>query len=130
MGTTATQEHPNATIIREGLEAFNRRDMQGYADLLADDIVWHQIGSPEPLRGKQALADQMTTNTGDFDIVAEVHDVVANDEHGIALVNATARRGDQTFEYRTAEILHMRDGKIVERWAFSDDTQAINEFFA
>ena len=49
MGTTATQEHPNATLIREGLEAFNRRDMQAYADLVADDIVWHQIGSPEPM---------------------------------------------------------------------------------
>jgi ketosteroid isomerase-like protein len=130
MGTTATQEHPNATLIREGLEAFNRRDMQAYADLVADDIVWHQIGSPEPIRGKAALAEQMTMNTDDFEIEAEVHDVVANDEHGIALVNATARRGDQTFHYRTAEILHMRDGKIVERWAFSDDTQAINEFFA
>ncbi len=130
MGTTATQEHPNATIIREGLEAFNRRDMQAYADLIADDIVWYQIGSPEPLRGKQALAEQMTTNTSDFEIEASVHDVVANDEHGIALVNATARRGDQTFHYRTAEILHMRDGKITERWAFSDDTEAIVKFFA
>jgi ketosteroid isomerase-like protein len=32
--------------------------------------------------------------------------------------------------YRTAEIMHFRDGKITARWAFSDDTAAINEFFA
>ena len=31
--------------------------------------------------------------------------------------------------YRTAEIYHMRDGKISERWAFSDDTERINRFF-
>jgi len=36
-------------------------------------------------------------------------------------------RGDA---YRTAEIYHIRDGKVTARWAFSDDTAAINEFFA
>jgi ketosteroid isomerase-like protein len=39
-------------------------------------------------------------------------------------------RGDRTFDYNTAEILHIRDGKCVERWAFSDDTARIVEFFA
>jgi hypothetical protein len=28
-----------------------------------------------------------------------------------------------------AEIYHVRDGKISARWAFSDDTEAINRFF-
>jgi ketosteroid isomerase-like protein len=28
-----------------------------------------------------------------------------------------------------AEIYHIRDGKISARWAFSDDTAAINDFF-
>ena len=26
--------------------------------------------------------------------------------------------------------MHVVDGKVVERWAFSDDTQAIIDFFA
>lgn len=39
---------------------------------------------------------------------AEIHDVVANDEHVVGLVKATATVGDGTFEYRTAEILHFR----------------------
>jgi ketosteroid isomerase-like protein len=55
---------------------------------------------------------------------------VANDDHTIALVDATATRGGKTFTYRTAEIYHIRDGKIAERWAFSDDTAAIIAFFA
>jgi uncharacterized protein len=59
-----------------------------------------------------------------------VHDVVANDEHAIQLMNVTARRGGKTLEYRTAEIYHMTDGRITERWAFSDDTARIVEFFA
>jgi ketosteroid isomerase-like protein len=127
--TRAIAEHPNAKLVRESLEAFDRRDMQAYADLIADDVVWHQIGGPD-VHGKQALAEQMSTNTGDYDITAEVHDVIANDEHAIALVNATARRDGKEFHYRTAEIAHIRDGKLVERWAFSDDTEAIKNFFA
>ncbi len=40
------------------------------------------------------------------------------------------RRGGQTLTYRTAEIYHIRDGRVTERWAFSDDTAAITAFFA
>ncbi len=47
----------------------------------------------------------------------------------VALVNATVERDGRTLNYRTAEIYHVRDGKITHRWAFSDDTAAINEFF-
>jgi ketosteroid isomerase-like protein len=66
----------------------------------------------------------------DWDISVELHDVVANDEHAVALVSATATRGGKTLSYRTAEIVHVRDGKVTERWAFSDDTQRIIEFFS
>ena len=67
---------------------------------------------------------------GDMTIKYELHDVVANDDHAIALGTATATRNGKTLEYRTAEIFHIRDGKAVERWAFSDDTAAIVAFFA
>ena len=55
---------------------------------------------------------------------------MANEDHAIALVTATAHMGGRSLTYRTAEIYHVRDGKISARWAFSDDTAAINEFFA
>jgi ketosteroid isomerase-like protein len=127
MQTTA--EHPNATLYRRGMEAFDAGDMQSYADLLADDIVWHQIGAPT-LHGKEEMAASMPGGEVDWQIKADVHDVVANDDHVIALVEATATRGDgRTLTYRTAEIIHVRDGKATERWAFSDDTQRIIDFF-
>ncbi len=125
-----TSEHPNATLLRQGLEAFNQGEIQAFADVIADDVVWHQIGA-ETMNGKQAMADSLPGGEPDWQISADVHDVVANDEHAIALVNATATRKDgRTLEYRTAEIMHFRDGQVSERWAFSDDTQRITEFFA
>jgi ketosteroid isomerase-like protein len=123
-------DHPNAARARKFLEAFNAGDVQVLADALDDNIIWHEIGNPEPVRGKVALAERMTGAMRDYEIKTELHDVVGNDDHTIALVSATATRNGKTLKYNTAEILHVRDGKIVERWAFSDDTARITEFFA
>jgi ketosteroid isomerase-like protein len=125
-------EHPNATLIRTSIDAMNRGDIATAGALIADDVEWHEIGRPEPIRGARALADLYgsAAPTPDFEIRADVHDIVANDDHAIALVSAHARRGDRTLEYRTAEIFHLRDGKITARWAFSDDTAEIVNFFA
>ena len=122
-------DHPNAARLREAMESFNSGNIEEYAELLADDIVWHQIGAPT-LHGKEELAASMPDAASGDSIEIKIHDVVANDEHGVALVEAHATRGGRTFDYRTAEILHFRDGKVTERWAFAEDTQAIKDFFA
>jgi len=123
-------EHPNATMVRKAMESVNNGDMTAQMDLLADDVVWHEIGRDEPIRGKEALMARFGEAPEGGSIRVDAHDVVANDEHTIALVTATATMGDQSLTYRTAEICHVRDGKVTERWAFSDDTERINRFFA
>jgi ketosteroid isomerase-like protein len=120
-------EHPNATLAREMTDAFNRGDTQAIDRFISDDVVWHEIGRAEPTRGKAALG---AAAAADYTITAALHDVVSNDSHTIAMVEATATRGGRTFTYRTAEIYHISNGKVVERWAFSDDTAAITAFFA
>ena len=123
-------DHPNAAKIRAASEAMEQSgDPTSQMEILSDDIVWHEIGSDEPVRGKQALAERFAGMPEGASIKVDTHDVVANDEHAIALVTATATMGDQELVYRTAEIYHMKDGKITERWAFSDDTDRINKFF-
>jgi ketosteroid isomerase-like protein len=117
-------------LIRDSLDAFNRGDVEAAADFLADDVEWHEIGRAEPIVGKAALAARYGAAIPGWEITAELHDVLANDDHAIALVTATAGMGGRSFTYRTAEIFHIRDGKIAARWAFSDDTAAINAFFA
>ncbi len=121
-------EHPNAVLYRKAFDAMMRGDGSA-AELLSDDIVWWQIGSDEPVRGKKALMESMAMMEG-IDFEADLHDVTASDDHVVGLVVATVKVGDQEFTYRTAEIGHVKDGKISERWAFSDDTEAINEFFS
>lgn len=119
-------DHPNAAHIRERFGTGNPEEM---AEWLADDVIWHQIGG-ETLHGKQSVMDSMS-GIEDVDFSLDLHDVVANDDHTIALVEVSIGSDDQAFSYRTAEIYHIdQNGKITERWAFSDDTRAITDFFS
>jgi ketosteroid isomerase-like protein len=125
-------DHPNAALVRRMTESFNSGDMQGMTDMLADDIEWHEIGRAEPIIGKEALAARFGMGSGTpppYEITGSLHDVIANDDHTVVLANAHATRDGRTFDYRVAEIYHIKDGKITQRWAFSDDTGAINDFF-
>jgi ketosteroid isomerase-like protein len=123
-------DHPNAAKLRAASVGMDRGDeMASFMELLDDDIVWHEIGRDDPIRGKQALMERFSGMPEGASIKTDTHDVLANDEHAIMLVTATATMGDQELVYRTSEILHMKDGKITERWAFSDDTDRINKFF-
>ncbi len=122
-------DHPNVALFRKTMVAFNVGDTTGLATLLADDVVWHQIGGAM-VNGHEAVAEGILSGMTGVDFSGEVHDVVANDDHLVGLVNVHVKAGDQEISYRNAEIMQMSDGKITERWAFSDDTQAITEFFS
>ena len=118
-------DHPNAAAYRE---AFNVDDPESMREALADDVLWHMIGG-ETLEGADAVMESMS-GLANVDFSLDLHDVVSNDDHMVALMAVTVKAGDQTIEYRTAEIYHVSDGKVTERWAFSDDTQRITDFFS
>lgn len=121
-------EHPNAAIVRRMTEAMNGGDTETAANLVADDVEWHVIGATEPIRGKAQLAASMA-GFGEADIKYDIHDVLASDDHVVALGTATATLGGRSLTYRTAEIFHVGNGQVTARWAFSDDTKAITDFF-
>ncbi|MEX0626917.1 MAG: nuclear transport factor 2 family protein [Chloroflexota bacterium] len=125
-------DHPNAALVRSMMESFNSGSIGEMAAMLADDVEWHEIGRAEPIIGKEALAARfgMGSDTPPpYEITGDLHDVIANDDHTVVLASAHATKDGQTFDYKVAEIYHMKDGKITKRWAFSDDTAAINDFF-
>lgn len=101
---------------------------EAFGSLLADDVVWHTIGG-ETMHGADAVASSMSGMEG-VEFEGNLHDVVGNDDHVVGLIEAHVKTGDQEFSYRTAEIMHVVDGKVTERRAFSDDTQAIIDFFS
>jgi uncharacterized protein len=127
--------HPNEEIVRSGFDAFAKGDVDTLRQLFDQDAVWHVPGR-SPLsgdhRGMDAilgfLARTMELTGGTFR--AEVHDVVANDEHAVAIYVTRGEREGRTLESRDVLVSHIRNGKLAEAWLLSADLYAVDEFFS
>jgi ketosteroid isomerase-like protein len=127
-------EHPNAALVRGLYEAGATGDNEWAADALADDIVWHVPGRGTyagPHKGKEATLaffNRVIPDLEQFKI--EVHSVLADDSHAVALVHYAHRRAGRSFSQLGAEVFHIDQGhKITAFWALIDDTAAFDEFF-
>jgi uncharacterized protein len=76
-----------------------------------------------------ALFGRLAEETGGT-FRADVHDLLANDDHGVGLVTVTARRGDRSLTVNDVNVFHLRDGQVTECWLASTDQQAEDEFWA
>ena len=122
-------DHPHAAAYRAAFKAFNEGDTEAFGAHLADDVVWHEIGG-NTTHGAAAVAESMS-GLAELDFNVELHDVVANGDHMVGMVTASVSAGGNSITYRVAEIMHVNeDAKVTERWAFSDDTAAVTEFFS
>lgn len=128
-------DHPNLAAARAGYEAFDRGDMKAVGDLLSDDVVWH-VGGYNAIsgdyQGKESvfgLFAKIFEETGGT-FKNEIHDIMANDDHGVALVTTSGTRGGKTLSARVAQISHMSDGKLTEFWTFPEDQAALDDFWS
>jgi ketosteroid isomerase-like protein len=127
--------HANNELLQQSFDAFSKGDMEAVAATMADDVVFHFPGRG-PLagdhRGKDqvlaTLAQQAELSGGTFRV--EVHDILANDEHGAVLIAASAERGEKAWADNAVLIFHIRDGKISEVWLHPGDQYAGDEFFS
>jgi ketosteroid isomerase-like protein len=126
-------EHPNVARLREGYVAFGKGDFAGLNELFAEDIVWHVTGRNQlsgDYRGREAVYGMfgrlMQITEGSFRL--DTHSILADDEHGVALVRSTAHRGDKSLETRDTHVFHLSDGRVTEFWGASTDPYAIDDF--
>jgi len=129
-------EHPNAELHRKGHEAFSRQDIDTLTDLIAEDTVWHIPGRSQvsgEYVGREAVfgyLNKVGELTDGSVAISEEHDFLATDDHSVALFRVTAKRNNKTLESNICEVVHWRDGKIVENWATFDDQYAWDEFWS
>lgn len=55
-----------------------------------------------------------------------IHDVVANDDHVVALIDATIVKGAASAHGRQVQVMHIRDGKMTEFWGMNEDQGAVD----
>ena len=128
-------DHPNLQRARAGYEAFATGDLATVSDLMSDDIVWHSGGNnilTGDYEGKEAVLGYfgklVQETAGSFK--NDIHDMLANDDHGVALVTVSATRGGRSIDARLVHVFHMRDGKMTEFWSIADDQKLFDDFWS
>ena len=127
--------HPNEGLIRKAYDAFGRGDLETVGKLFADDIVFHVPGrsalsgdyvGKEQTFGVFGRLAEITGNT----FRTEVYDILASDQHAVALQQWTAEReGKRPLNDRHVAVFRIRDGKVTEIWHHAADLYAHDEFF-
>ena len=108
-----TTEHPNATLFRRGYEAFNSGDMETIRGLFDEHIVWHNGGRSRFSRDAHGIDETLgffmelvQASGGTFHL--DIHDIVANDDHAIALVTSHLEVGGVKYEDLGSHVVHMK----------------------
>ncbi|MDQ3986915.1 MAG: nuclear transport factor 2 family protein [Actinomycetota bacterium] len=128
--------HPNVDRLKGGYDAFNAGDMDTLRERITDDVVWH-IPGQSPLAGDYKGQEDVFNFFGRIfqetngTFKTEIHDLLANDEHGVGLVRVSAERGGKSLTQNVVHVFHLNpEGKTTEFWAFPEDTTVADEFWS
>jgi ketosteroid isomerase-like protein len=121
--------------LREGYEAFGKGDLEALKTLFSPDIIWH-VGGKSSFTGDYKGIDatfeffmRVFTETGGT-LKNEVHDILANDTHGIALVKQSGQRNGKSLSMDCVHVLHYdAEGRTTESWFIPEDAYAADEFW-
>jgi uncharacterized protein len=123
----------DAALVRKGYAAFIAGDMEWLNEHLHENVVWHVPGhnlTSGDYRGRESVlsffAKSVQIALPEFDI----HDVVASDDHVVALATVRWRRNDnnETFEGRIGQVFHLDGGQVLEVWTMGEDLAGFDEF--
>jgi uncharacterized protein len=128
--------HSNEHLLREGFAAFGGGDAEAWTSQnWTVDIRFHSPGR-NPFAGDYEGIEQVLkfyarlVEVSGGTLSLELHDVLANDEHGVALLTVRGERAGKELNDNMVEIFHFRDGKVSEIWVQATDLYANDEFFS
>jgi len=122
-------------IVRELLDALERRDATAIARLLTDDVVYHFPGRGPvagTYRGREAVLGMFGALGGEFDQPLEMrsHDVVASEAHVLDLATYTGTRGGLSFTWNAVRLYHVDAERISEIWLMIGDVYAFDAWLS
>ena len=116
--------HPDEDLVRGAFAAFGRGDLDALRDrYLAEDVRFHYPGRGALAGDHDGVPEVLAVFGRAFELTGgalhlELHDVIANDEHAIALYTTRGERAGRRLEDRTIQFWHIRDGKAAEVWVY------------
>ena len=123
-----------ADLVRRYFEAV-RTDHTQTARLYAPDATLHYVGRHVlggVYRGPQEIMELFRRSREAFRGTQrlELHDVLASDDHVVALLDGSAERDGERRHWRRVVVFHVRDGLITEQWIHDSDQHVVEEVLA
>ena len=123
------REHPDAVAYHCTADAFRAGDMETLAALFDEEVVWHIPGNNRlagDIHGRDALWRwfERLREVTDGTFKLEDHDVLATDDHVVALNVMSAVSDGVRISVNMANVMHFRDGRQQERWFHPSDLSA------
>lgn len=131
MTTPAHEPASGSDVLSRLHRAFNERDAATMRSLLAEDVTWHTPGN-HPMAGTCAGRDEVWDNyiAPIWNSPARIEDHGSlshpDHEHGAVLLSVIHDFGDGDVRLSGIEVARVRNGRIVERWVFDEDQDAVD----
>lgn len=131
----------NKTLARRAMdELWTKGNLAAIDQLYSDNCVFHDLGSPEDIRGRDGLRQfAQTYRTACPDLKCTVEDVLAEgDKVAVRWISRGTHKGDlmgiaptgKQVTFRGVQIQRISNGKIVEEWAGFNTLGALQEIGA
>jgi uncharacterized protein len=128
--------HPNEELMRGAFAAFQRGDMEALqTTYFAENIRYHIAGRSQVSGTYEGVGQVLGLFARLFELsggtlTIELHDVLANDEHAVALFALRAERNGRQLDDNEILTSHpTADGKAGEVWTVTNDTYGFDEFW-
>lgn len=125
----------NEELLRSTTDALNRGDMDGFLASHTPDVKFHVPGKAPfsgDHQGREGVGGVFGKMMGLLDAppTVDVHDCLANDDHGVLLATQHLTRGGKSMDVPLTLVFHFRDGMVSEVWFHPRDLYAMDGFFA
>lgn len=127
-------DHPNVARIRSMYEAVERGDMDGFASVLDENIVWHESmpGFEGDYQGRDEAMEMLgrVFETGIEVNALSIDHILADDTHAAVLLDVTVTVNGRRHVSRYADIYRISSRSLTEHWHLPFDHDAEVAFYA
>ncbi len=129
-------EHPNVKRLRDAYGAFVKLDLNGALADVADDAVSHFKGKGPNSGDRTGRKAIEAAFIGRYELTGgnhklEIHNIFADDDHGVVVLRETATRQDgATLDMEESHLWAFNAaGKVTNVWDLPTDAEAHDRFF-
>ena len=125
--------HANVELVQRVYGAYVQGDRDAVRAAFDPGIRWHNSGydpTAGTLDGPDAVLAYLMGENHMEDYRLEVIDMLASDERVAVVAKTSGRIGDQALVNQFVQLLHLRDGRVVEVWNYNWDQRGLAEAFA